>query len=64
MTISLSDARTITFLDTNLLSGSGEKFRSAIGSYWDINSSSAEGEVLGFGESNDAYIYEWQYRNL
>ena len=57
MTISLSDARAITFLDTNLLSGSGEKFRSAIGSYWDINSSSAEGEVLGFGESNDAYIY-------
>jgi hypothetical protein len=43
-------AKTITFFDTNLFSGSAELFRTAIGTYWSIGSSSTEGEYFQFAE--------------
>jgi hypothetical protein len=54
-------AKTITFLDTNLISSSFEDFRTAAGAYWDINSSSAEGEFLQFGEGNTSFDTNNQY---
>jgi hypothetical protein len=49
-------AKVVTFLDTNLFSGSAETFRTAIGAYWDIGSSSTEGQTLQFAEGG-APIY-------
>ena len=43
-------AKTITFFDTNLFSGSAELFRTAVGTYWNIGSSSTEGEYFQFAE--------------
>jgi len=55
-------ARTLTFLDTNLFSGSAELFRTAIGAYWDVGSSSAEGEFLQFREGEMPSSYSsWDY---
>ena len=43
-------AKTITFFDTNLFSGSAELFRTAVGTYWNIGSSPTEGEYFQFAE--------------
>jgi len=52
-------SKVATFLDTNLFSGSAETFRTAMGAYWDIGSSSAEGEILQFAEGQSAFFVDY-----